>query len=275
MTAFLNTYKPTDAERPQEDLRLETPPEEYDFNYVFEVKTLRSDRVELRPYVRFEPSSHALSLWEGVQVNPEILRWLGTKPWRNLNDVLVWSETTCRAPSDSLFYAIFTDKPGSDTGPTDAKDYVFAGVIGMIASSQRDLMSEPGWILIMKPFQSVDRQGLITQRTHVLTHAAGLVMRRILDMPEQGGLGLRRCQWKTTSLNLPSQNAAKRLGYTPEGVLRAAQVLDLGKEGIRPGRKGDAQEEGMSRDNWYASVIWEEWQAGVREHVDELMARRP
>ena len=81
--------------------------------------------------------------------------------------------------------------------------------------------------------QSVDRQGLITQRTHVLTHAAGLVMRRILDMPEQGGLGLRRCQWKTTSLNLPSQNAAKRLGYTPEGVLRAAQVLDLGKEGIR------------------------------------------
>ena len=51
MTAFLNTYKPTDAERPQEDLRLETPPEEYDFNYVFEVKTLRSDRVELRPYV--------------------------------------------------------------------------------------------------------------------------------------------------------------------------------------------------------------------------------
>ena len=58
-------------------------------------------------------------------------------------------------------------------------------------------------------------------------------MHRILDTPEQGGLGLRRCQWKTNSLNIPSQNAATRLGYTPEGVTRAALVLDPGKEGIR------------------------------------------
>ena len=30
----------------------------------------------------------------------------------------------------------------------------------------------------------------------------------------------------------------------------------------------------MARDTWCASVIWEEWQAGVRDNVDKLMARR-
>ena len=58
-------------------------------------------------------------------------------------------------------------------------------------------------------------------------------MHRCLDMPDQGGLGLRRCQWITTILNLPSQNAAKRLGFTHDGVLRSNRVLPPGKIGIR------------------------------------------
>jgi RimJ/RimL family protein N-acetyltransferase len=57
-------------------------------------------------------------------------------------------------------------------------------------------------------------------------------MHRILDPTSMGGLGLRRCQWTTTVLNAPSQNAAKRLGYTGEGVLRAIKVLQPGKEGF-------------------------------------------
>jgi RimJ/RimL family protein N-acetyltransferase len=57
-------------------------------------------------------------------------------------------------------------------------------------------------------------------------------MHRILDPSSMGGLGLRRCQWTTTVLNIPSQNAAKRLGYTGEGVLRAIKVLQPGKEGF-------------------------------------------
>jgi hypothetical protein len=30
----------------------------------------------------------------------------------------------------------------------------------------------------------------------------------------------------------------------------------------------------MVRDNWFSSVTWEDWEAGVREHVDKLMARK-
>jgi hypothetical protein len=136
----------------------------------------------------------------------------------------------------------------------------------------------------------------------VLSHAAGLLMHRILDPPTLGGWGLRRCQWYTISLNLASQKSSLRLGFTHEGVMRAARVLPKGKEGIRrrssfmsyhmrrrgvlvwvkggrglltysAGRKGDYKEDCMTRDTWVASVIWEEWEERVREHVDRLMAR--
>lgn len=57
------------------------------------------------------------------------------------------------------------------------------------------------------------------------------MMHRILDLPEQGGLGLRRCQWHTTTLNEPSKVAALRLGYKYEGVWRAQKALVPGKVG--------------------------------------------
>ena len=54
---------------------------------------------------------------------------------------------------NSLFYAVYTDKPGSDTPKTDPKDYVFAGVMGQISSSVPHMTAEPGYIMIDKPFQ--------------------------------------------------------------------------------------------------------------------------
>lgn len=58
-------------------------------------------------------------------------------------------------------------------------------------------------------------------------------MHRMLDLPADGGLGLRRCQWRTTTLNKKSEAAALRLGFKEEGVLRAQWVLPEGKEGVR------------------------------------------
>jgi hypothetical protein len=63
---FLNKYAAPSGSLPR-DIHLHTPLEEYDFNYVFPVETLRSDRVELRPYtvrltVRFRfPSAAPVS----------------------------------------------------------------------------------------------------------------------------------------------------------------------------------------------------------------------
>lgn len=259
MTTYLNTYKaPESTVSP--DVHKDTPVEQYDFNYAFEVTPLKSNRVELRPYV---PSLHAQLLFDGVRANPEILKWLGTTEWQSLSDTLVWSEKTCRAPTSALFYAVFTGPLDPDAPPVPPEEWSFAGVMGIIDSSYVDSTAEIGWIMIMKPYQ----------RTHVLTHAAGLCMHRILDLPEQGGLGLRRCQWHTNVLNDASKRAALRLGYSHEGITRAQRVLHPSKIGVRPGRPGTDRADWPARDNWWASVIWEEWDDGVRDHVDQLMAR--
>lgn len=47
---YFNSYQHPARDLPK-DIHLNTPPDEYDFNYVFEVKELKSDRVELRPLV--------------------------------------------------------------------------------------------------------------------------------------------------------------------------------------------------------------------------------
>ncbi len=43
---------------------------------------------------------------------------------------------------------------------------------------------------------------------------------------------------------------------------------------ILGGRKGVKFEDGESRDNWFASIIWTEWEESVKDHIDTLMARQ-
>lgn len=50
-------------------------------------------------------------------------------------------------------YAIFTGPLGSDPAPTGPKDYSFAGAISLINTSRDDMVSELGYIQILKPFQ--------------------------------------------------------------------------------------------------------------------------
>lgn len=50
MTTYINSYKRPDNPIEQ-DAHLHTPPEEYDFNFVFPVRSFASDRLELRPFV--------------------------------------------------------------------------------------------------------------------------------------------------------------------------------------------------------------------------------
>jgi RimJ/RimL family protein N-acetyltransferase len=57
-------------------------------------------------------------------------------------------------------------------------------------------------------------------------------MHRILDSVEDGGLGLRRCQWRANSLNKRSLASALRLGYVNEGTIRALIVTPEGKLSI-------------------------------------------
>ena len=75
------------------------------------------------------------------------------------------------------------------------------------------------------------------QRTVAATEAQYLLMKYVFD-----DLGYRRYQWKCDSLNAPSRKAARRLGFTFEGIHRQAIVY---KE--------------RSRDTAWYSIIDSEW----------------
>jgi RimJ/RimL family protein N-acetyltransferase len=77
------------------------------------------------------------------------------------------------------------------------------------------------------------------QRTPAATEAMYRMARHIFD-----DLGYRRYEWKCNALNLPSQRAAKRLGFTYEGTFRQHMIV-----------------KGRNRDTaWYA-MLDGEWPA--------------
>jgi len=78
----------------------------------------------------------------------------------------------------------------------------------------------------------------LLQRTPAATEAMYLMMRRAFE------LGYRRYEWKCDALNAPSRAAARRLGFTFEGIFRQAVIY-----------------KGRSRDTAWFSVIDQEWLA--------------
>ncbi|MBN3821636.1 GNAT family N-acetyltransferase, partial [Paraburkholderia sp. Se-20369] len=97
-----------------------------------------------------------------------------------------------------------------------------------------------GTLALMRidPANGVVEVGSVTfsprlKRTPVSTEAQYLLMKHVFDT-----LGYRRYEWKCDSLNLPSRNAAERLGFRYEGTFRQAIVY-----------------KGRNRDTaWYAIV---------------------
>ncbi|KAG7439246.1 uncharacterized protein BT62DRAFT_939157 [Guyanagaster necrorhizus] len=103
-------------------------------------------------------------------------------------------------------------------------------------------------------------------------------MNYALNLPGEGGLGLRRVVWCASAANEPSLGAANRMGFKMEGVMRWARVWPEAKVrasgGVRV-RKGDpkAEEFPYGRDSAVLSVCWDDWEEGVKNHVDAVMAR--
>lgn len=171
------------------------------------------------------------------------------------------------SPPEVLLFAI-KDRtrivPGS---PAEGKGVfsreTFAGVMALLNTVPQHLQTEIGHIVILPPFQ----------RTHVQTNASGLLLQRCLDPPEQGGMGLRRVQWQANTYNLPSINAAKRLGFQWEGILRWHRLLPEGKGPLLNAKPRD-DGLGAGRHNATLSFCWDDWENGGKESVAELMKLR-
>ncbi|GAA5853391.1 hypothetical protein JCM8547_002437 [Rhodosporidiobolus lusitaniae] len=285
MPSYRNTYR---AAAPLEvkEWHAQTPAEEYDLNFVYEVpekafETPGGMRVE--PLI---PSLHAPRLFHLFDKFSDGYRFLPYGPFPTYASFLTWLESVRRTEQTLLFVvydiALDLDNNDEDLQPGQPlREERIAGLVGVLNSRAHDRMTELGHLHIPPPFQ----------RTHVLTHSMALLLHWVLDPPSSSPsssspvphpLGLRRVQWFANKHNLPSITAAKRLAFEqeayhmtwdrflPPSKTEGAVELPAFLYGER--REVEAAR-GKGRHSALLGTGWDAWENGGREKVDALVAR--
>lgn len=160
---------------------------------------------------RYDEARHGQALWEalgGVAVN-ELIRYFPNPVYTEPAQLVQWISNNQRENVTMVY-----------RGNTDGR------ICGMATYMRIDVAN------------GVCEVGSIAhapriQRSIVSTEAQYLMMRHVFD-----DLGYRRFEWKLNNLNQPSHAAAKRFGFTFEGIFRNHMVA-----------------KGLNRDTaWYAMI---------------------
>ena len=159
-------------------------------------------------------------------------------------DAHLWTYRSDDQPTSVEEMARFVARLASATGWTSYA--VVPTATGLARGLTSLLRDEPG-------HGSIEVGGVLhaeeIQRTPVTTEAASLLARHVFD-----DLGYRRLEWKLDSLNAPSAAAARRLGFTEEGLFRQHQVY-----------------KGRNRDTLWFAMTDTDWPA-IREAHDAWLA---
>jgi len=152
-------------------------------------------------YCRLEPldpERHAAPLHEANRIDPsgKAFTYLSSGPFDSLEDYRRWLTGSCLG-DDPLFHAII-DRDSSRA----------AGVAAYMRIDPANGVIEVGH-LNFSP---------LLQQTRAATEAMHLMMKNAF------ALGYRRYEWKCDSLNAPSRAAARRLGFSYEGLFMQAVV---------------------------------------------------
>ncbi|KAG0695275.1 GNAT family acetyltransferase [Suillus ampliporus] len=235
-----------------------------DLNFCFPVQELSNERVKMTP---FNPSIHSSPFSAIASAHPELWAHMPAGPFQTAQDFDTDFLQAVVDPDPGMVLFAIIDK----TKPSSAADAdgELAGIMSYMNSSSANLCTEIGYIVILPPFQ----------RTHVNSNAVGLLLQYALELPSQGGLGLRRVQWQCSSVNAPSIRAAERLGFTKEGVMKWHRVFHGGKDKgkVHSGRdfpRGSHGEQDYGRDTVILSHCWDDWEQGGRETIQTIMDRR-
>lgn len=235
-----------------------------DLNFCFPVQELSNERIKMTP---FKASIHSSPLCSIISAHPELWAHMPTGPFQTVQDFNTnFLDTLVHHDPGMVSFAII-DK----TKPPSAADEEgeLAGMMSYMNSSSVHLCTEIGYIIILPQFQ----------RTHVNSNAVGLLLRYALQVPSQGGLGLRRVQWQCSSVNAPSIRAAERLGFRKEGIMKWHRVFPGGKDNakVHNGRempRGSLDEEDYARDTVVLAHCWDDWEQGGRENIQAIMNRQ-
>jgi len=266
--SFVNLCTPRPANSPSAtaEADLDTTlygPSPYDINFAFPLlpPSLEGTHVRLTPFI---PRVHGKTYWAAIEpVSGELFRYFGVA-FLTMADNLAYLEKFYRENPEFILFAII-DKTRSAGRPSgDIVDDAtssdsagsLAGVIGLLRASPDQLKAEIGYAIVFPAFQ----------RTHVATHAVGLLLRYCLDLPSATppGLGLRRVQWSSHSENIASIRVAEKMGFKREGLIRWMWAVN--GEGQRS-REGDPKEDKRGCHTVILAMCWDDWEEGGRDHV--------
>lgn len=176
-------------------------------------QTLQGRFVSIEP---LDPSFHADALYEGTQGDDrdQLWRYLfeGPFPDRPSFDAYLQRQA---ASEDPLFFAIVDRSSGLAVGEAA---YLRVEPIHQVI--------EIGHIIFTAKLQ----------RSAGATEAMFLMAQHVFD------LGYRRYEWKCNAVNAPSMRAARRLGFTFEGIFRQHMIV-----------------KGRNRDTAWFSMLDGEW----------------
>jgi RimJ/RimL family protein N-acetyltransferase len=174
-------------------------------------------------------AKHGRDLYDSfAQSDPEGDLWtyMGYGPFEDLEQFMAWLKGR-EASTDLLFYAFLRKS-----------DRKAAGMGAFMRHDPPNGVIEIGHIWLSP--------GL--QRTREATESIYLMMRHAFE-----DLGVRRLEWKCDALNAPSRRAAKRYGFTFEGIFRQHYIV-----------------KGRNRDTAWFSMIDKEWPR-AREAFDHWL----
>jgi len=167
--------------------------------------------------VPLDISKHAKQLYDSFSMHKDDSNWtyLSSEPFHEFEEFHAWLKSDCSG-KDPIYYTIIDSKNTEAVGL--ASHLRIEPTIGVI---------EIGNIHFSPKLQ----------KTIMATESMYLMMKRVFEE-----WGYRRYEWKCDNYNEPSKNAAKRLGFTFEGVFRQATIY-----------------KNRNRDTAWFSIIDNEW----------------
>jgi RimJ/RimL family protein N-acetyltransferase len=187
----------------------------------FKKAKLPSKKKLIGKYCFLEPiniQKHSKDLFDNFLKDKKNIIWtyLPYGPFKTYISFKKWLKSFC-LKKDPFFYAIYS-----------IKHEQYCGMASYLRITPEYGVIEVGHI----------NYSPILQNTTEGTEAMYLMMKNAFKI-----LVNRRYEWKCNNLNIPSKNAAKRLGFKFEGVFRQMVIT-----------------KGRSRDNAWYSIIDKEWE---------------
>ncbi|KAF3167129.1 hypothetical protein TWF225_012054 [Orbilia oligospora] len=233
------------------------------------LKEISNDRIKLTP---FSSTRHAAEFVAVANQHPDVWSHGPFGPFDSAQSFISdFIESFIRPNTGIMLYAVIDKTQSPKAGGSD-REGALAGIIALCNTSLAMQVTEIAFVFTLPPFQ----------KTHVTTNAVGLLLNFTLNPPEDGGLGLRRVQWTTSSVNENSIVTAEKMGFMKEGVMRWAMVYPGGKTKGKPGNgkslespQGHLNQDDLGRDSVVLSMCWDDWLInGKKDFVARRMARR-